>query len=866
MAIVRQSGRVSRNSFGQSSSRSLWMVGSLCWAIALISHGWADGDLPADASSSHPSLQAPQAPRATPEDLLFSRQGQLQLGADGQLHFSLESGGGSTLLEGDGIESLEDRGDSTVFSFSPNFAGTTLQGRSPDGSYGNLHVRQVQASIADILQPPGRGEGKDELVDDDIYDAMYQLLLFLNLEKHNAADTNRDYLTRDLLLHANKSVVIRRANGGLDISLYSLSHDGSELLYLGRLLVDSSMRYQLHGPMAESAFQSQWQQTIKQLVELEAQITARTQKAKQLREAGDDASADALTQEATQLEQRFAELYPAVGMAYQFTWYGVTETADYDAGHWLKMSDEGGIHAAAQAVNYKLMSSMVIARGNDEIQKQALSDLLTYAKTVLDQTREGIGRIGAGQYGAMEAESSYGYLTRQLMTVWTALHKRMGSSSGVGYDVPAQYFSHAGLSAPIMRIRDSNHFVATGLTLQDSLQQIADATPMGGTTIRPDKIVVSEQQLHEMHETLSKSGWWAWFKSFVSPNAYQESVEATQLREVLARYQSSLDNLMIAGVEGGLPVRIINSATNTNEIVFVNPRLSPHLQEPALAALSKRQPKLLVVTDGKLSSEKLTDADIQQVDDARVRSETRKMQRLAEEKLTPPNPNDRGTLRSLGDKAWGTAVAAGTGMATGYVVQRGVDMASTYYNEGITPWQQSEKEAKAQHERAVKTGTIMAANAAVSHVVLPHVAEHSGYFNGLTGTAIVSNSLKGKYEASIAGGIAGAVTQSAMSGYDYWQGNIGASELAVNVADAVGRGVFTTAGSIAGHTLMPYSLDVPIVSSFLPIGNVGAVLGSVAGNVAYDTVKHYSKQGAGLVSDYYYGTEAPALSSDAKGE
>jgi len=256
--------------------------------------------------------------------------------------------------------------------------------------------------------------------------------------------------------------------------------------------------------------------------------------------------------------------------------------------------------------------------------------------------------------------------------------------------------------------------------------------------------------------------------------------------------------------------------------------------------------------DQVIRSEKVTQAKSRQIEEARLRSETGKMEQLAEARINQQLPEHQtGTLRKVGNQVFSTLTSAGTGMATGYIIQRGVDAIGKYHNEGITPWRLSTKEADAQHERAIKTGSITAANAAASDLILPCVAQSRGYFEGLSGTALRNQALKGYYEASVAGGIAGAMTQISMAGYQYWQGNLSAGELAADAVDASGRSLFTTVGSIGGHALVPYSFAVPSLSSLLRVGNVGAVLGSVAGSVAYDTVKHYAKSGIQQISSYY---------------
>ena len=845
----------------QHNTKLRLSVGTLCLAIAAVTQSWANQSVNEEEASATPSDPV-EVDAKLENPIPATSTGWLTQLDDGQLRLQLAVPGGN-LVSGDGIESIEDMDDHVTFTITPTQSEIYLQSLDRNGNYSRLHVRRMIATVHDLLPSPQSPEMMSAwLADDDIHTAMRFFMIYLNSHKNGStpSQAERDFMVRDFLLQASHSVIMRDINGDLRITLYRKNWDDGSLIHMGEVNVDPNLHYQLKGKISDATYQEWWKTTITELMMLQKSINEMRLTLKE--QNGVNQSDANLKEELQALEKQFNERYKDVGMAYELNWYGITETIDYGANSWLKMADasNSGIHAAAVGSNYKVMSALVELEAAKDIQREGLRDLLVYVRTLLEDTRK--------RRGLMPNESINTFLTRQLATVWTALNARLtGAQANSGYPsssyaLPAQYLeknaNYNPYTASVVRINDTSHFVTSGRTLQQTLDQMAEVLPEQTNKLRPDKVIVSEHQFRQMKEVLNRSGWMAWLKSFVNPDAYHASTEADQLRTLLAQNnRANLSDLVATGMEGGAPVRIIDPANQINEIVFVNQRVLPEYQKAAEREFSKEQPQLLVIKETEsgrvFTSERVGRSRSRQIDVARLESETKKMDQLVEARANPHLPDQHsGMLRKIADQTLSTLTAAGTGMATGYFVQRGVDAASKYHNEGIAPWRLSNKELEAQHERAIKTGTVMAANAAVSHLTLPYVAERSGYFSGLSGIALRNQALKSRFEASIAGGIAGTITQSSMAGYQYWQGNLSAGELAVNVADATGRGLFTTLGSMSGHALAPYSFDVPYVSNLLPIGNVGAVLGSFAGNVAYDTVKHYIKGGVQQVSEFYY--------------
>ncbi|CAM3707760.1 hypothetical protein [Parendozoicomonas haliclonae] len=834
----------------------------------MTSTAWAnDDDLPVDPGSNLEEQVAAAAAdvfgartdkfagarEQTPAEMLFSQAELLQT-EDGQLQLALSVAGGAP-ESFDGLLQAEDEGSSALLTLDEEHDDGYINAATDAGSYGRLFVRRVKVSLDDVLQGPVPGAPASEVFEDDIYRVFRQLLTVVNLKK--------DYLVRDALIQAGSAVITHRANGDLDIGLYRKRSDDGSLEYLGQLLADKQLRYELQGPISTSEYQEFREAVIKELQALEMLISQQNQQIAQMTDNGEHEGVEELLSQVEKLKERFRELYKEIELATEFEWFAITESLDYSASNWVKIGDEGGLEVAAQAMSYKVMSSIVEARAGQELAEKSLNDLRTYVYRLMEQTRDGSTRILAGQIGAELDENVMTYLTRQLSTAWNAIQGLSGeqgwfSRQQTPYELPAHYTEAASGGTPLLNIRNSSHYVTSGLTLQETLEQIKAAAASG--SVQPDKYIVSEAQLQDMRNSLSKSGWGAWAKSFIWSDAYKPDQQSETLREILAQRNTSLHNLFTSGVTGGIPVHVIDTANGIDEYRFISDASMPEYAAKAQEELNKANPKVLTLKytgkDGKikLGSERLTDARQQQIEEALVDREASRAENAVDLKVAQNKLENQGILKKVGSRAASVGMSAGMGWITGMFMQGAVDAVSKYHNEGVLPWNYTAKDREEMNDRAFSTGKVMAANAAVSDLVLPYVADSRHYFEGVSGQGLLNQSLTGKYEASIAGGIAGVATRSAMAGYQYWNGEISGSDLAWDIADATARAVPVTVGSIAGHALLPYTFQVPVLSTILPVGFMGAVAGSMAGSAAYDTAKYYAGSGIQKLSGYYYGT------------
>ena len=832
----------------------LLAAGSLCFAVAAVSQGWADDSHQNPASQNSAAQNAALGAgaafaqvsrRETPAQFLFG-SGQVEETPSGlQLLLKVPEG---VVGDIEGVEQVIDDNGTSLITLSENHSEGFIESRNPEGNYGRLHVRRVRASFEDVLRPGPDAEYKD-FINDDAYIFFRQLLRVFHIDQN--------HLARDTLLQAGNALIIRHADGSAEIQLYRRHGKDNSLDCLGQFLVDNKMNYELKGKIKEPEFLAEREAIINELKLLDMQINKESEQILQLMESGQHAGLQERADQVEDMRKRFDTLLREVGSPEGYEFFAVTETIDYEASHWIKMTDDSGVEVASQGVSYKIMGNLVRAKGDELFALTEAADLKTLVNRILDGTLtwEGVVKDGAAEEGYMN------YLTRRLATAWAVIQSRFTGQAGG--DIPPMYIDDPSMMGPVMRMQGVSLRLVNGLTVRKALDEMREVMT-APDKIQPDKFVVTDEQYREMKNALDKVGWYAWLKSFISPDAYQPSREATDLQDMLKHRGTGLYGLVQkGGLQGGLPVHVIDKATGESQHGFTSDLANSDLAEKARVHLDGDKPSILVQeidssvegSDPVYRSEELTADVLVKIERQRVESEVANARKAMEGEI---DRRTTGSSHSWANKAWGTVMAAGTGMATGYTLQRAVDISSTYYNEGVLPWDYTNKESERQNERAVKTGGLMAISGTINHFVLPRVAEANNYFTGVTGKTLLSDGLRGKFEASVAGGISGFAAHGLESSYRYMTGSMSASDLALDLADSAGRTVFTTAGSAVGHALLPYSFDVPYISTYLPIGFVGAVAGSMAGSALYDTAKHYTKAGAGVVSNYIYGSSSSA--------
>lgn len=185
-----------------------------------------------------------------------------------------------------------------------------------------------------------------------------------------------------------------------------------------------------------------------------------------------------------------------------------------------------------------------------------------------------------------------------------------------------------------------------------------------------------------------------------------------------------------------------------------------------------------------------------------------------------------------------TGLAALSGGVTGYVIQWLMDAGDKFYSERKLPWDYSKDEYYEIRKRALRTGIQGAVQGGLSNRILTYMTSYRGDFSG---AGIRSY----RFTGAVAGALASVGTNAFVSGYSYYQGDIDSSELSYRLADASARAVPVLAGSVLGHTLFPYGISDYALPQTPAIGlkiigaafgpSLGALVGSIAGNIVYDT-------------------------------
>ena len=719
-----------------------------------------------------------------------------------------------------------------------------IDARSNDGAFGRLELRRLRISLAELDQRglDQRGPDPREAVTDQD-DSLYSAYKRLQVRLATAPDAS----LRASVLQANQVLMILRANGDLDMQLYH-KENAAPLVHLGRLVAPhrGELRFQ---PTSYGAQQmAQLQEKAQRLRHLEQEILQRSQWLVQQIFLGDfagregDIASD--TRELDALKSEFQALMDNTVLPEHFDLYGVTESVDYASGHWLKLSGEGGLELAGQAVSFKTLSHLYKTRSAHLMARTHWQDTYTAAQELLDDAFLAPRALAQspGPHPAARA-SAYTGLVRRL-----AAALALAKDKGVPSLLPVQ----PDTDKPVLRMHGQTVQVLSEPTLQGNLQVMRRALSAEGEPI-PDAFLVNEEQLGSMQGTVQKPGWLGWLKTAVGWPAGR-SHEAQELQDAMRGLDATgLDTQVRSNhLHGGVPVLVLDEADATGYAIgFVSRGRTPALAARAESVLMDAQPGVLLVENTVFDDPDLAGpwrrVPLDAALGSRIEQETlNREKRLAQSVLHRTMRRWKQPEQTRGQllaKSWDTLMAAGSGMATGYAVQRGLDMLHTWYNEDKLPWAYKEEESAQQHARALRTGQLMALSGAINHLLLPWMLWEEGRPGELSAHRLRTQGIRNDFSGALAGAVSGLAARSVYAGYSWWQGETTGYELGTGLADAAARSVPTTLGSMAGHWVLPWAFDVPYLSTFFPIGYVGAVAGGVLGNMAYDSAKYYAQAG-----------------------
>ena len=541
-----------------------------------------------------------------------------------------------------------------------------------------------------------------------------------------------------------------------------------------------------------------------------------------------------------QFEQATAELrelYKKLDPTEEFHFFAVTEEINYAATNWLKAPENIGPEITAHSTAFTMMGYVHSMLASKAVNIQALLATKSHAYKELFEMGQGQDRE-SGRILSEIPETALSYLIRKVNSALSFFQGKQpplfqfDEASGTGY------LLHDGM---VVQPVD-------GITAVESLTNANNL--LGKTRVNTDRVIVWDDHYRQFESSLHKSGRWSWVKGFFKSGAYEQTQMADDLRKMMAdKGASNLSELfMPANINAGVPYKL------DGEIKLAKGLCCGEFPSDAMTKFTGADQKIPVMTkkpDGKMEFSQYQ--AISELDDGQREAILALRQNQASESTSRHIFDETGRKQEEQKALSGTGVhpisAFLSGAGAGFTLQYGVEGFSKYYNEGKLPWNYRPAEWEEINNRAQKSAVLGGVSAVVHNYTLPKVAESLGTFKEMTPNRLYSQGLSNSYAAAGAGAIAGFVTHSLSSGYDYWKGELTGSELALDIADAAGRAIPGAVGSAVGHYLAPANVQIPILSSIAPVGGyLGSILGGVAGNMVYDTAKYYTFEGARKIS------------------
>ncbi|MCL6272083.1 hypothetical protein M3P05_19355 [Sansalvadorimonas sp. 2012CJ34-2] len=805
--------------------KRLVAASALCLAISGITTSWADGPVdPAHAPEqlTPEQIAALSAMEPTPAEYLFS-SGRVENTDNGSvLQLKVPEGVPGVI---DGLTQAIDEGDGTVTLYLDSDHGAgEIETRNLGGTYGRLHVRRLKISLDEFEMGPAQGN-QSQVFQDDIYNAFKSLI--------NAVTIKKDLRVRDLLLQANKSLIIHRANGDMTVELYR-QNDEEQMEYLGNLQTDSKYRYEFTPSPERQPFYDQRE-------ELHAQFKRLTGEATNLRNeivnAQDKADLPEKIKQFEAVSEKLRALYKKLDPPEEYNFFAVTEEVNYAATNWLKAPQNIGAEVAGHSIAFSTMSNIhqlylsraAAIQGINKAKYLALLELEDLMKGTNRMSGvHGIDQSAAGNIGRVN-ETGLNFLFRKLHAAYAYFRGEQPPVFQYEPDVGPENLNHQGLIAQAV----------DGLSPQETLDKAQEL--LKNTSLNTDRVMIWDDHFRHFEASLHKSGRWSWVKSFFKSGAYENTKMADDLRQLMTeRGANSLDELfMHSHAEGGIPFMEGDAIQMAKGFCPAEARQKFH-ESSEIPVLARNDQNEYTFTGEYRKLSDLSDEQRQNLFDIR-------RDQAHETAKTEIHEETQAKLDQQ-EKLSGTGVhplsAFATGAAIGYTLQYGVDGFGKYYNEGKLPWHYKPRDWEEINSKASRTALVSGVSSAVQNYALPHVAKSYSLFENMTPAQLRSKGLINEYTAVGAGAIAGFTSHTLTSGYGYWQGEMTGKELALDVADAAGRAIPGAIGSAVGHYLMPTNVQIPVISTLAPIGGyIGSIAGNIAGNMAYDTAKHYVFEG-----------------------
>ena len=823
---------------------SVWFTGALCLPSALSLYCLAD--LPSQSPSLAPAVTASALPfeqyPVTEEALARFCDAALTAGEKG-----------AVLKVMTGVaEQMNAAADETVFCFGQDHNYSVIPTQNSMGHHADLHIHRLPITLDEIERgrpPVTELPAHSDPWRDEGFCTYRRLLTVLTVR--------RDLLTRDILMHADQALIILRSNGALNITLYRTGQDGT-LLNLGLLTIDNTqtenalMDYRLQKNPEHAALFERMEAVHVELAQLQAEVMAI---GKGVVEAMTNGRNDETVQNALhkmeRAKARLKELYEEADPPEQLCLFTVQEKRDNSSQHGLKVSSEGGLEAASQGASFAIAGAMQAFQATQLEGRLRLNALYQAAYDRLNEVITHVAQYSSEPLDGTKTSERGIYLARMLLSIRSILR---------GKELPVHL--PLGESGAHALFWDGKEYLPvhanTASAALDYIQKHAHDGLKG-----PDRYSVASDHYSQLQESLAKMGWWAWLKSFFKADSYQHDHLYGQLRDVMKlRKVSRLSDIIEPRTDvAGKPYFEIQGPDDPQPQLRLYSEQADHfLSELEWGSLDENNVPVLQVThdvdEGPVFEYRGERALTEQDREALFRLREGAAVDMARREVEKHVQTER--LKNKQFKVRGTGVgplqAGLTGMATGYSIQRITDMVSKYYNDGITPLSYKDEDWEEQNRRATFSGAVAGVSAIVSNYALPYIASSYGLFEKALPSELRSQGIADVYGAVGTGVVTSLTARTLSSAYGYWDGKLSGTDFVLDVTDAAGRALPTALGSVAGHSLFPHSVNIPVLSYLTGVGGyLGSAAGAVVGNVVYDTAKYYVQKGVHKTTKWLYG-------------
>ncbi|WP_281649075.1 hypothetical protein [Parendozoicomonas sp. Alg238-R29] len=788
--VAQQSHVVQSNNLAAST----FLASALALAVAGISNPCL-ASMPEEGMSSEEAhwsnlenkYRGPMTARdETPEELKFS-SGQLVNTLDGvQMILKVPGGIPSDII---GLLQTVDEEGVTSLTFEEDHGEGSVQALNSEGTYVKLNLRRLRVTLEEFEQGPTGDGFQSPVFEDDIYKAYRWLLTVLSIRK--------DYAVRDMLLQANSSLVILRANGDMDIRLYRRLGDGT-VECLGEVLVDSHMRYEMTETSPEALmFIERQNQAQQELIELDKNIKEMQKTIAQMVRTGEHTGLQQKKDEIDVMTERFQTLYEQIQIPTDFEFFAVSEHFDYEASHIVKWTSDSGVELGSQVAANQILSGLATSEASKMIANDNTQRILRDVGHHMNMLRNK-GDMYAG-------ETLLQYITRKLAQSWSILKGEYPSPS---------FDKSDNLVTPVLEVQGIKNQIVEGFSIDDTIKQLHDAHINTSGRLKPDHSLVHPDHLKEMQEALNNASWTAYLKSFFGKGKYQQSYLALNVQNLLKqRGFRHLDELVGSN---RVPAGSL-TGDEAKDKVFLN-QIAGEQQDEISKEASKESQGYKIINTGNAVIGTVTAGVTAGFSGYALQYGLDAGTKYYNEGVLPWDYTAKDS-----EEVYNRAVQTGT-----------LSSVSGALNYWVLPEVVKHREY-------------------FTHVT-PEALKRTGIANHYAGA--VAGGIAGFTARALSSGYSYLRGDLSGKDYAYELADAGARTLPTMAGSALGHYLLPYSFNTFGLAQLPI-IGMPFAAVANAVGpTVGSIVGSVGANILYDTGKYHIFNGFKQASDYIYGEDA----------